>query len=164
MRSSHFSPDIREFIRLLSVYKIRYVIVGGEAVIYYGFARLTGAVDFFYEATAENVKKLYEALIHFWKGKIPGLKSPDELLNIGTIFQFGVPPNRIDILNSIDAVAFDEAWKKRTEERTKIRGKEYPVYYIGLEQLIKNKKSMQRFRDLEDLKYLNEIMKRMGKK
>ncbi|MBA7492355.1 hypothetical protein ES702_02905 [subsurface metagenome] len=65
MKSSHFSIDIREFIRLLSIHKVRYVIVGGEAVIYYGYARLTGDVDFFYEAISENVKKLYSALDDF---------------------------------------------------------------------------------------------------
>lgn len=163
MISSHLSPDIREFIRLLSIHKVRYVIVGGEAVIYYGFARLTGDVDFFYEASAENVKVLYDALVQFWKGKVPGVKSKDELLEIGTIFQFGMSPNRIDLINSIDAVTFNEAWEKRTEEHIKIKGKEYPVYYIGLEQLIKNKISMKRFKDLEDLKYLNEIFKHLDK-
>lgn len=159
MKSSHFSSDIGEFIRLLSIHKVRYVIVGGEAVIYYGYARLTGDVDFYYEASTENVKKLYDALCHFWRGAIPGVKSLDELLAIGTIFQFGVPPNRIDLLNSINAVSFDEAWKTRTEEEIKIQGRKYPVYYIGLELLIKNKKSMKRHRDFEDLKYLNALMK-----
>jgi hypothetical protein len=41
----YFSPDILEFLRLLSIYKVRYLIVGGEAVIYYGHARLTGDID-----------------------------------------------------------------------------------------------------------------------
>jgi hypothetical protein len=40
MKASHFSPDIQDFIRLLSIHHVRYVIVGGEAVIYYGHARL----------------------------------------------------------------------------------------------------------------------------
>ena len=159
MKSSHFSSDIKEFIRLLSIHKVRYVIVGGEAVIYYGHARLTGDVDFYYEASTENVKKLYGALDHFWMGIIPGVKSRDELLTVGTIFQFGVPPNRIDLLNSISAVSFDEAWETRTEEEIKIQGRKYPIYYIRLELLIKNKKSMKRHRDFEDLKYLSALMK-----
>jgi len=159
MKSSHFSSDIKDFIRLLSTHKVRYVIVGGEAVIYYGHARLTGDVDIYYEASTENVKNLYSALDHFWRGAIPGVKSLDELLAVGTIFQFGVPPNRIDLLNSINAVSFDEAWETRTEEEINIQGRKYPVYYIGLELLIKNKKSMKRHRDFEDLKYLNASIK-----
>lgn len=159
MNASHFSSDIQEFIKLLNIHGVRYVIVGGEAVIYYGYARLTGDVDFFYEPTTENVTCLYGALLDFWGGEIPGVKSSAELQIKGTIFQFGVPPNRIDLINSLDAVSFEEAWESREEEKIKIGGKEYKVYYIGLEQLIKNKGAIKRYKDLEDLKYLKEVVK-----
>jgi len=45
MKASHFSRDIQEFVKLLSEHQVKYVIVGGEAVIYYGHARLTGDND-----------------------------------------------------------------------------------------------------------------------
>jgi len=35
MKTSHFSLDIQEFLFLLSKHRVRYVIVGGEAVIYF---------------------------------------------------------------------------------------------------------------------------------
>ena len=159
MKASHFSPDIQEFIRLLSINKVRYVIVGGEAVIYYGYARLTGDVGFFYEVSSENVKKLYKTLESFWGGSVPGIKSQKELLKIGTIFQFGKPPNRIDLLTTINAVTYENAWATRTKEEIKIKDKKYPVYYIGLVELIKNKKSIKRYKDREDLKYLNALKK-----
>jgi hypothetical protein len=44
--TAFFSPDIREFIGLLHRHAVRYVVVGGEAVIYHDHARLTGDVDF----------------------------------------------------------------------------------------------------------------------
>lgn len=47
MKVSHFSKDVREFLMLLAKYQVKYLIVGGEAVIYYGYARLTGDIDFF---------------------------------------------------------------------------------------------------------------------
>ena len=37
------------------------MIVGGEAVIFYGHARYTGDVDFFYSDEDKNAKG------HFWK-------------------------------------------------------------------------------------------------
>jgi hypothetical protein len=40
MNASHFSEDCLEFIALLNKHGVRFVIVGGEAVIYYGYARL----------------------------------------------------------------------------------------------------------------------------
>lgn len=53
--AAHFSPDTQDFIRLLHRYSAHYIIVGGEAVIYYGSARLTGDVDFFYDARAPTL-------------------------------------------------------------------------------------------------------------
>lgn len=47
--ATHFSPDTRAFIELLNTHGVRYMIVGGEAVIFHGHARLTGDVDFFFD-------------------------------------------------------------------------------------------------------------------
>ncbi len=80
MKASHFSSDIQDFLYLLSLHKVRYLIVGGEAVIYYGFARLTGDVDFFFEPALNNVQRLYRALHEFWQGDVPGIQSPNELM------------------------------------------------------------------------------------
>jgi len=158
--AAHFSSDIHEFISLLSKYSVKYVIVGGEAVIYYGHARLTGDLDLFYEASSENAGRLFTALTDFWGGEIPGIKAPEEFLNIGTIIQFGVPPNRIDLINSIEDVSFAEAWASRTAEKIESQDKKYPVYYIGLEKLIKNKRAMGRHKDLDDLEYLEKVFKK----
>ena len=109
MKASHYSKDIQEFLELLAKHKVKYVIVGGEAVIYYGYARLTGDVDFFFGTSKENTQCLYETLDEFWGGDIPGVDSFEELMESGTILQFGLPPNRIDLLNHIDGVTFEEA-------------------------------------------------------
>jgi hypothetical protein len=154
MTGSHFSRDTLEFIRLLSQHRVRYVVVGGEAVIYHGYARLTGDVDFFYEATRMNAARLLAALLDFWKGKIPGVKSVKDLLTKNLIIQFGVPPNRIDLVNAITNVTFAEAWASRMEERLKVGRQTCAVYFIGLEALIKNKRAVRRPKDLEDLRYL----------
>ncbi len=103
--ASHFSEDIQEFLSLLHRHQVEYLIVGGEAVIYYGLARLTGDVDFFYDRTPENVNRLFNALTEFWSGDIPGIEKPEELLEEGAIIQFGRPPNRIDLINAIEKVS-----------------------------------------------------------
>ena len=104
-----FSEDILEFLRLLARNRVRYLIVGGEAVIYHGYPRVTGDVDFFYENTALNIHRLFNALSVFWNGRIPGIKSPEELREDGLILQFGRAPHRIDLMNRIDGVKFKEA-------------------------------------------------------
>jgi hypothetical protein len=154
MKSSYFSPDVQDFIKLLAKYDVHYLIIGGIAVIYYGSTRLTGDIDFLYESSAENAKKLFLALKEFWKGTIPGIKKEEELIGEAIVIQFGVIPNRIDLLTSITAVEFKEAWEKRWQERVVIDNQEYPVYFIDLEHLIKNKESVKRNKDTEDLKFL----------
>lgn len=47
--SGYFSPDIEALLRLLKEENTRYLIVGGEAGIFHGYARFTGDVDIFYE-------------------------------------------------------------------------------------------------------------------
>ncbi len=160
MSPQYFSEDIQEFFCLLEKYNVKYVIVGGEAVIYYGYARFTGDVDIFFERSSQNAMLLYKALKEFWGGDIPGLNDWRELLQEGAVIQFGAPPNRIDLINSIDGVEFEEAWKTKVQESIDFKGKKCVVYFIGLEALIKNKKAAGRYKDLEDLKFLEAALKK----
>jgi hypothetical protein len=148
------SPDTRELIATLYKHRVRYLLVGGAAVIYYGHIRTTGDADFFYDRTAENAQRLYAALDEFWAGHIPNLGRWQELTDEGMILQFGVPPNRIDFINSIDGVDFAVAWPNRLTLTTKAGGNVVEVFLIGVEDLIKNKEAARRPRDLEDLKFL----------
>jgi predicted nucleotidyltransferase len=156
MKTSHFSKDIQDFLELLYRHRVKYVIVGGEAVIFYGCARLTGDVDFFFGTFEENAQCLYDTLNEFWGGDIPGVDSFEELMEPGIILQFGVPPNRIDLVNHIDGVTFRESWTGKKIISMNISGRSIPVYFIGLDQLIANKEAIGRPKDLEDLKYLRK--------
>ncbi len=160
MKASYFSSDVQEFIRALSDHDVRYVIVGGEAVIYHGHARLTNGIDFFYEPSVENAEKLWDALDQYWAGEMPGLKSAEGLLLIGATVQYGVPPNQIVLYNSLTNVSFEEAWDAKSVDSIRIRGKKYPVNFMGLEDLVKNKHALKRDIDKEDLKYLGALLKK----
>lgn len=158
--AAHFSPDIQEFIRLLHTHRVRYVITGGEAVIYYGQARLTGDVNIFFDRQTENAQRLFRALNELWDGDIPGVSEATELTAAGLILQFGRPPNRIDLLNRIEGVSFEKAWSGRREVVLASETDTVPMYYIGLEQLITNKESAGRPKDRNDLTYLREISRK----
>jgi len=154
MKQDYFSDDVKELLAIFNAHNVRYVIVGGDAVIYYGFARLTGDTDIFYSSDVTNVKNLINALHDFWNGQIPGIDKEEELQQPGIVVQFGVPPNRIDLINQIESVSFEDVWENRLEEKILYKGKYLPVYIIGIDELIKNKQSIQRPKDSEDLKYL----------
>ena len=84
------------------------------------------------------------------------MDSSEELLEPDIILQFGSPPNRLDLLNTIDGVAFEEARPNRIELSIQVKGRMVPVYFIGLDDLIRNKEALNRYKDLEDLKYLKK--------
>jgi predicted nucleotidyltransferase len=153
----HFSSDALEFLQLLYNTNVEYLIIGGEAVIYYGFARLTGDIDLFYHRTPGNIENLYKALTEFWGGSIPGLDEPGDLDDRDAVFQFGVPPNRLDLLADLENVPFKEAWKQRRTETIQLEHEQIEVYFIGLDHLIENKKNANRPKDQEDLKYLTAL-------
>jgi len=159
----YFTKDVLEFLYLLDKHNVNYLIVGGEAVILYGFSRLTGDIDIFYERTKENVDKLYKVLLDFWNNDIPGIKSNKDLLKKRVIFQFGVPPNRIDLINSIDGVSFSKAWKNRFIYSIPYKKRKINIYYIGLNDLIRNKKASNRYKDKEDLKFLIKVKEKIEK-
>jgi len=155
--ASLFSRDMYEFLVLLHKHAVKYMIVGGEAVIFHGYARLTGDIDFFYERSKENAGKLFNALLEFWAGSVPGLREAEELLEPGLILQFGVPPNRIDLINQISGVSFGDAWQSR---KTIALAGPSPatIHYLGIQSLIKNKKASAREKDLDDVKHLEELI------
>ena len=95
----------------------------------------------------------------FWDGNIPEINNFAELQASGQIIQFGRPPNRIDLLNQIDGVHFDEAWPHRKKVELEAEPSPIPINYLDLENLIKNKEASARPKDLDDLKYLKSSKK-----
>jgi hypothetical protein len=59
---------------------------------------------------------------------------------------------RIDLITSITGVSWDEAWAGRVTGRYG----DVPVYYIGREQFVINKRAIGRTKDMADLEILGE--------
>ena len=68
----------------------------------------------------------------------------------GVIFQIGIAPRRIDIINEIDSVSFDSAFEDKII--VEIDGLKIPI--ISKEKMIKNKESTGRDQDILDAKML----------
>lgn len=160
---AHFSPDTVELIRLLHKHAVRYLVVGGEAVIFHGHSRLTGDVDLFFGTEGDNAPRLFRALDEFWDADIPGIDTGEELLEEDLILQFGQPPNRIDLINRIDGISFVEAWPQRVEATLVTPEGEVPLPFIAIDQLITNKRAAGRPKDLDDLAYLEAAKKKKKK-
>jgi hypothetical protein len=103
--------DFQDFLRLLDANEIRYVVIGGYAVAFHGYVRYTGDLDIFVELSDLNAAKLARALRQFGF-RLPKVK-PALFLRKGKIIRMGHEPMRLEILNEIDGVSFQECYKGR---------------------------------------------------
>jgi len=71
----------------------------------------------------------------------------------GTIFQIGVAPRRIDIITTVSGLDFEEAFRRSMA--VDIEGIE--VHIPSLADLIRNKRTSGRTKDLADAEALEEI-------
>lgn len=145
------NPDFQDFIKCFNKHKVRYVLVGGYAVIYHGYNRSTGDLDIFVEATVANYNRIVQAFEEF---KMPVFDmTQSTFLNTESyeVFTFGVPPVSIDIITVLRGVTFDEAFTMSTNGL---------IDGITIRVLLKNglllaKKLSNRPKDLEDIHQLN---------
>lgn len=142
------NPDFRDLFSALNAAGARYLLVGGYAVAFHAEPRFTKDLDVWIEASQPNATRAYEALRAF--GAPLGGLSPADLAAPDKVLQIGVPPNRIDIVTSIDAVEFEAAWAGRVETEFG----DQRIHVIGRADLIVNKRACERPQDLLDLELL----------
>ena len=146
--------DWSEFLSALIAHRVKFVLVGGHAVAGHGEPRLTEDLDVFVEPSIRNARNLRDALVDFGFGAVA--PPVEELAAADKIFMLGRKPWRIDILTGIDGVTFAEAWASRVEAEFAVK----PLFVIGREALIKNKRAAARPKDLSDVAALRAPRKR----
>lgn len=142
------NSDLKELLGCLNQHKVKYMIVGGYAVMKYSEPRYTKDVDLLVEASKANSKRLVQALLEF--GAPVDNLSPHEFAQEGTMYFMGLAPNRVDILTRIKGVKFLQAYK--TAESGTLFG--VKVKFISKANLVKAKRASGRPQDLLDLEKL----------
>lgn len=146
--------DFEEFIKLLNEFKVEYLIVGGYAVTFHSKPRFTEDLDVWINNSRKNSKKLCKALEKFGFGNLK--IDENDFTKDDMIIQLGYRPVRIDILTTIENVNFRDAFKN------KVSGLFYNkvnANYINLDDLVKNKKSTNREKDKDALKWIQASKK-----
>lgn len=142
------NQDFRELLQILSDEQVRYLIIGGYAVIKHTEPRYTKDLDLWVSPDAENADRVYRALAKF--GAPITELSPADFTQKGYFFTMGLAPNRIDVLFDLTDLDFEVCWQRRVE--ADIGG--IKIYFISREDLIKNKESVGRLQDLADAEKL----------
>jgi predicted nucleotidyltransferase len=142
------SKDFKEFIGLLNAHNVQYIVVGGYAVAFHGHPRFTKDIDLWVLPDPENAEKLLAVLRDFGFASLDLTAEDFSLPN--KVIQLGQPPYRIDLLTSVSGVSFENCFPATIE--TELDG--VTVRFIGLEDLLKNKRSTGRLRDLSDVEEL----------
>jgi predicted nucleotidyltransferase len=147
-----FNLDFIEFIELLNKYKVKYIVVGGYAVILNGYIRSTGDIDLWVEKSEENYKNLEKVYSDFYA---PIFSIEEFLSSTVDVWGIGVEPVKIEILTNVDGLIFYDSYINASFYNTGI----IEVPYICYDDLIKNKKATGRYKDLADIEQLNKNKK-----
>jgi hypothetical protein len=144
------NSDFKELLSIFNSKGVKYLVIGGYAVIRYAEPRYTKDLDLWTKADPENGLAVYEALREF--GAPLTNLSPEDFAQEGYFYQMGVPPVRVDILMSVPGLSFNSAWEKRVP--VDFDGVIMP--FISKEDLIISKRTSGRPQDLIDADLLEQ--------
>ncbi len=143
------NSDFSDLLRIFNDHNVKYLVIGGYAVVQYAEPRFTKDLDLMISTDSENAEAVYHALKEFG-APLAGL-TPRDFSEEGFFFQMGVPPVRVDILMGIPGVQFDKCWKRRVE----VDFDGLKVLFISKEDLIVSKRAAGRPQDLIDADLLS---------
>jgi hypothetical protein len=140
--------DYKDLLSAFHAHGVRYLIVGGYAVIFHAQPRFTNDIDLFIKADSANAQATYAALSEFG-APLQGIR-PEDFADRSTFFRFGRVPCGFDILPDIPAVDFDAAWERRVES-TVDPDTGLKAFFISRDDLIAAKLAAARPQDLADV-------------
>jgi len=155
---SLYSDEHIRLLKHLLEFKVKFILVGGHAAIYYGVNRNTGDLDILIEPTQENGLRLLDAL------KKVGLEVPTinaREFETELVLSFGLPPDAVDILTFTPGIEFNSAFGNA--QQIDFSGLKIPI--LDIRDLMKNKEKLRRkgeksLLDKYDVEVLKKILKR----
>ena len=136
--------DFKEFLESLNRNNVRYLLAGGYAVGLHGFPRATNDMDVVVASDQENAGRTVHALNEFFGSTD---LSAETLTREKSLLVMGVEPLAIDILNYLEGLDFEEAYARRDI----VKIEDIEVSLMALDDLITNKRSVARPKDMIDV-------------
>ena len=142
-------PDFRELLALFNAQNVEYLIIGGYALAFHGAPRYTGDLDILVRPDPANAQRILKALSLFGFGLLSLAAADFE--NPEQVIQLGEPPVRIDLITPVTGVSWEETFSSRVPGNYD----DIPVYFLGWEPFIRNKRAIGRAKDLADIEALD---------
>jgi hypothetical protein len=140
--------DFKELLELFNKHKVEYLIVGGYALAFHGAPRFTRDIDLLVRPTQENAGRILAALNEFGFGSLD--LSEEDFTTPGRVVQLGVAPVRVDIITRVTGVP----WEKADAGKAPGFYSDVPVFFIGRDDFIANKRATGRAKDAADIEAL----------
>ena len=141
------TATFERFCACLNHFEVDYVVVGSEAVAFHGVPRYSVDFDTFVRATAANLFRVKAALERFGMTDLAARIDPETWARSGATLRLGDPPSQIDILLQLSGIDY------RTVAAGAVLSRygDTPAKFIGLDDLIRNKRAAGRPKDLADV-------------
>jgi hypothetical protein len=146
----------KKFLMLLLKHQVEFMLIGGYAVIYYGYERGTADMDIWLKPTNENRDKFLIALKEHGIGSESLTVVSRMDFSDAQVLSLGDKPNKIDILTKVQGLTFDEADK----EKKMFPLKDQFIPIIQYHHLIITKMITGRPQDKADVDVLQKINKK----
>jgi predicted nucleotidyltransferase len=144
------NSDFSDLLRIFNDNRVKYLVIGGYAVVQYAEPRFTKDLDVWVSTDALNAEAVYKSLREFG-APLENLTAKD-FSEEGYFFQMGIPPMRVDILMGIPGAQFEECWQRRND----VDFDGLPVSFISKKDLIAVKQASGRPQDLIDADSLSK--------
>jgi len=105
------NSDFGDLLRHLNAAGVRYLVVGGYAVMVHTEPRYTKDLDLWIEPVESNARRLLVALAEF--GAPTKDVHPSDFIEPEVFFQIGMELVRIDIMTSVTGLDFVPAWERK---------------------------------------------------
>lgn len=151
-----FIEEHQQMLVALAKHHVQFILIGGYAVVYHGYARTTGDMDIWLALNNDNKENLAKALREFGIDEESlSIFNSIDFTKPQNVFYFGKEPRRIDFLTMVSNVKFEDAYKEAVY--FPLENIQVPV--IQYNQLILSKLTSGRMKDKADIEELQKIHK-----
>lgn len=148
--------DFEKVISALNEHQVEFLIIGGYAVVHYGYMRTTEDLDIYIRPTPKNAQRAVRAIAQLG---FTGAEISAEVFTLENGLSLGVAPMTVDLIAYIPGVDPEKLWSSRQAGRFG----DQDVNFMSREDLINNKRAVGRAQDLADVQKL-EVAKQHEKK